>query len=201
MFLSIRTGSFHLRIYPLIYCNSCDNWLIYSWAICSVSYLDSWVSGPKPGSTVLNLSNPWLRRSILLLSRAFAARRLFFNTDSDISSSGFFTFPGLLEYFNFRFWFFCSFITFCLLSAFLLLRSTGWISCRGRFSTEDEKENWDDLLGKASKYGWEDGITVRPPLKIRKILFGMLWNHFWWSLNCFMKTKWFYCRAFLEVCF
>ena len=125
-------------------CNSWDNWLIYSWAICSVSYLDSWVSGPKPGSTVLNLSNPWLRRSILLLSRAFAARRLFFNTDSDISSSGFFTLPALLEYFIF--WHLLSLSTFWWLLSLLLLRSTGWISCRGRCVLVDAKEPWEDFF-------------------------------------------------------
>ena len=59
---------------------------MYSWAICRVSYLESWVSGPRPGRTPRSRSNPWFSRSIRRRSRALAASRLFFITDSGSSS-------------------------------------------------------------------------------------------------------------------
>ena len=61
--------------------------LMYSCAICRVSYLDNWLSAPKPGKTPLKRSKPWFNKSILRRSRAFAASLRFFITESEMPSS------------------------------------------------------------------------------------------------------------------
>ena len=100
------------------------SWLIYSCAICRVSYLDSWVSGPSPGKTFLSLSKPWFKRSILLLSRALAASLLFFMTLSGRSerSAVFLVLLGLPSVLLSRL------SDFLFLRAGPVVRSTGWWS-------------------------------------------------------------------------
>lgn len=71
---SFRRKSFHSL------CNSSYNAAIYVCAICRVSNLLSFLSLPRLGTTSRSLSKASFRLFILLLSRAFAASRLFLNT-------------------------------------------------------------------------------------------------------------------------
>lgn len=56
--------------------------MIYVWAICSVSYFESFLSSLSCGRTALSLSKALLRLSIRRLSLAFAASLLFFRMPS-----------------------------------------------------------------------------------------------------------------------